>query len=76
MVLKSSIFRCLLPVLLAALSSCAILPKEAYAQIQFSRPKNAVAGYTLSVEIRNQQDLDYLESNLPQFTQVQRVKVN
>ena len=76
MVLKSTVVRCLLPLLLATLSSCALFPKKSYAQIQFSRPKNAVAGYTLSVEIRNQQDLDYLETNLPQFTQVQRVKVN
>lgn len=45
-------------------------------QTSYVKPKAAVPGYTMYVEITTPTDLQFLVSNLPNFAQVQRIRVS
>lgn len=45
-------------------------------QTSYVKPKAAVPGYTMYVEITTPTDLQFLASNLPNFAQVQRIRVS
>ena len=45
-------------------------------QTSYVKPKAAVPGYTMYVEITTPADLQFLASNLPNFVQVQRIRVS
>lgn len=45
-------------------------------QTSYVKPKAAVPGYTMYVEITTPADLQFLASNLPNFAQVQRIRVS
>jgi len=44
-------------------------------QSAYVKPKAAVPGYTMNVEITSPADLQFVASNLPSFAQVQRIRV-
>ena len=45
-------------------------------QTSYVKPKAAVAGYTMYVEITTPADLQFVASNLSSFAQVQRIRVS
>ena len=45
-------------------------------QASYVKPKSAVPGYTMYVEITTPADLQFVASNLPSFAQVQRIRVS
>ena len=89
MVLKKSLFKSqraktnlrFLPILHQFFFSTLLLVSGLFspsvsAQSVFVKPKAAVAGYTLAVEIKNAMDLKFMEQNLSAFSQVQRLRVD